>query len=278
MTDNTQKRRSFRFTILNENTLDTVFTTRLTKTNLWLFGIGLTLVLLLLFYVILFGTPLKTLLPGYLDPKFKQQMVADAFRLDTLSEQLDRQEAYMNVVRSLISGEYELDSTLNMDTLAAIQEALMETTAAEETFRAAYEESEKYNLAAVTHPITPEGVLFRVPVRGDIISDYDEHERHFGVDIKAAPKQTVVSVLDGQVLLSAYTHDYDYVLIIQHGNDFVSVYRQLSELLKKEGDTVKAGEALAFIGKNAPKEQTSHLHFELWYKGHPLNPEDYISF
>ena len=51
-----------------------------------------------------------------------------------------------------------------------------------------------------------------------------------------------------------------------------------SLLLKSVGDFVKAGEHLAIIGNSGELSSGPHLHFELWHKGEPVNPENYISF
>lgn len=58
----------------------------------------------------------------------------------------------------------------------------------------------------------------------------------------------------------------------------VSVYKHCGSLLKKEGDTVKAGEAIALVGNTGEKTTGPHLHFELWNKGRALDPSKYIVF
>jgi len=278
MAKNKHNKPSYRLTILNDNTLDTEYTTRFTRLKVSLMLGGFVVVVCFLFYVILFATPIRHILPGYLDPELKQQMMVDAFRMDSLSEQLDKQEHYLTLVRSMVSGTYIMDTTVSMDTLAARQEAIAGPSEAEKQFRAQYEESEKYNLSMIVPKPSTDGLLFYPPLKGSIDSLFNEKEQHYGIDIMAPRRQPVLSVLDGRVVFAGYTQTDGYVVMIQHNNDFISVYREMSESLKNTGSQVKAGEPIAFVGRDTGKEARPHLHFELWYKGLPLNPEDYILF
>ena len=69
-----------------------------------------------------------------------------------------------------------------------------------------------------------------------------------------------------------------YVMIIQHDQNIVTCYKHNSELLKRQGEKVKAGEVIAIMGNTGKETTGPHLHFELWVNGNPINPQDYISF
>jgi murein DD-endopeptidase MepM/ murein hydrolase activator NlpD len=56
------------------------------------------------------------------------------------------------------------------------------------------------------------------------------------------------------------------------------VYKHNANLLKKSGEQVKAGDAIAIIGNSGDLTTGPHLHFEIWQAGKPVNPEDYIVF
>jgi murein DD-endopeptidase MepM/ murein hydrolase activator NlpD len=58
----------------------------------------------------------------------------------------------------------------------------------------------------------------------------------------------------------------------------VSSYKHNSTLMKKEGESVRAGEVVAIIGETGEYSTGPHLHFELWRNGIPLNPESFFSF
>ena len=120
--------------------------------------------------------------------------------------------------------------------------------------------------------------VFFTPINGVISDSYDRKIKHFGIDIVAKKGSYISSVLDGVVILSTWTSETGYVLILQHKSDFISLYKHNSLLLKEVGDFVSAGEKIAIIGNSGEFSSGPHLHFELWNKGAPVNPEEYISF
>ena len=112
-----------------------------------------------------------------------------------------------------------------------------------------------------------------------MVSDrFDAEKKHYGTDIAANPNESVLATLDGTVILSTYTAETGYLIEVQHNQDFVSVYKHCGSLLKREGDKVQAGEAIALVGNSGTLTTGPHLHFELWHKGRAVNPEKYIVF
>jgi GH24 family phage-related lysozyme (muramidase) len=107
---------------------------------------------------------------------------------------------------------------------------------------------------------------------------YDLPKNHFGIDV-AAPKNTAIkAAADGVVVSAGYTVETGYSIAIQHPNNVITMYKHNSVLLKPAGAAVKAGEAIALIGNSGENTSGPHLHFELWYKGRPMDPTDYINF
>ena len=121
-------------------------------------------------------------------------------------------------------------------------------------------------------------LMFFTPLSGLISDGYNSKTKHFGVDLVAKEKSRISSVLDGTVIISHWTSETGYVIAIQHKNDYVSLYKHNSLLLKEVGDFVNAGDHIAIIGNSGELSSGPHLHFELWHKGTPVNPENYISF
>ena len=129
----------------------------------------------------------------------------------------------------------------------------------------------KYNKEAL------KDMMLFPPVQGLLLKKYDYKKKHYGVDIVAKKNEPIKAVADGTVLLASWTQDSGHVIALQHRSNLVSFYKHNSILLKKVGDTVKAGDIIAIIGNSGELTDGPHLHFELWNNGVPINPEDFIS-
>jgi murein DD-endopeptidase MepM/ murein hydrolase activator NlpD len=192
---------------------------------------------------------------------------------------MERQRMYIMNIQDIISGNVKTDSIHSIDSLTVVRsEELMERTQAEDEFRKQYEENERYNLTTIDNAPAVTGLIFFRPTRGMISSGFDANQKHYGIDIAASPNESVLSTLDGTVILATYTADTGYVIQVQHNQNLVSVYKHCGSLLKKVGDTVKAGEAIALVGNTGEKTTGPHLHFEVWNKGRALDPTKYIVF
>lgn len=269
----------YKLTIINENTLEEVVGLRVSKLN----GISVLLsvltVLFLIAAIIIAFTPLRNYLPGYMNSEVRAQVVENALRVDSLQQLVERQNLYIINIQDIFLGKIKADTVYSMDSLTNIrQDSLMERTQREAEFRKQYEETEKYNLTSITARSEVDGLIFYRPTRGMISSAFNAEQKHFGTDIAANPGESVLATLDGTVILSTYTAETGYLIEVQHNQDFVSVYKHCGSLLKREGDAVKAGEAIALVGNTGELTTGPHLHFELWHKGRAVNPELYIVF
>ena len=215
------------------------------------------------------------------DYRIRQAIVNEALRIDSLEQVFEKQNRYIVMMQDIIAGNVKIDTVYSVDSLARQRgELLMERTEREESFVRQYEEEERYNTTSQSQPVNDVRAInmFR-PTAGLISHSYNDQESHFGVDIAASPNQSVVSVMDGTVLMANYTSDMGYTICIVHPGELISVYKHCESLLKKSGDRVKQGEVVALVGSGTgSSRQNPHLHFELWYQGQPLDPEKYILF
>lgn len=270
----------YKLTIVNENTLEEVVGLHVSKLN----GLSVLLVVFTVLFaiaaLIVSFTPLRNYLPGYMNSEVRKQIVDNALLADSLSRLLERQNLYVMNLQDIIRGEVRLDSVRSIDSLTVQRsEELMERTENEERFRKEFEEQEKYNLANVKVPMPVSDIIFYRPALGMLSKGFDPEGRHFGVDIAADAKESVLATLDGTVIFCGYMPGNGYVILLQHATNLVSAYKHCGSLLKSPGDKVTAGEVIALVGDRSEGEEGHpHLHFELWHRGQVLNPEQYIVF
>jgi len=111
-----------------------------------------------------------------------------------------------------------------------------------------------------------------------LTSSFNQGNGHYAVDI-AAPKNTPIkSCYEGTVIYSDWSSENGHTILIQHESNLISAYKHNSAILKSVGDFVRSGEAIAIIGNSGENSTGPHLHFELWFDGYAINPEEYIKF
>lgn len=117
------------------------------------------------------------------------------------------------------------------------------------------------------------------PFKGVITSNYGWREGriHKGIDIDLNKGDKVAAAFDGKVRFAKKQGGFGNVVILMHPNGLETVYAHLSKIKVKEGDIVLSGQVIG-LGGNTGHSTGSHLHFELRYKGHALNPGAFISF
>ena len=245
-----------------------------------LYVLGLTLVVAGITVLLLFYSPLKRLMPGYVSPDVRRQIVESSLRIDSLSDAVQRHNLYVMNIQDILRGEVKIDTVNTIDSLTILRsEDLMERTEREKEFARKYEETEKYNLTSQTLPKSEmEELHFYPPMRGMLAARFNPDNLHFGIDVAATNDKNVCAVLDGTVLMSGYTANNGYVVVVQHVGNLVTVYKHLSSIFRHESQKVKAGEVLGIAGTQGEKMSNPYLHFELWHKGTALDPTQYISF
>ncbi len=142
--------------------------------------------------------------------------------------------------------------------------------------RAKVDKEDKYNL--FESAISASNFVLFPPVNGTISEAYNVKEKHYAVDIVVAKNTPVKATADGTVIFAEWTAETGYVVIIEHSYELISVYKHNASLTKEQGDLVKAGEVIAMAGNSGEYSTGPHLHFELWSRGYPINPTNFIDF
>ncbi len=274
-------RDKFRLIIYNDNTFEEVWYIRLSRFNLLALLSSLFILIIGGVFALVAYTSIRELIPGYPDGNMRRTIYMNAVKLDSLENEIRMRDQYFRNIRALVSGE-EPDNLVDLTDTTVDNSSLDFSTSLEDSvLRIQIEEEEQYNLSVLVYDVTPRdlaGIHFFAPVRGLITQSFNSRDNHFGTDIGAAHNEVVKATLDGTVTLADWTVETGYTIAIQHENNLISVYKHNAELLKKVGNVVKAGDAIAIIGNSGELTTGPHLHFELWHNGTAIDPQTYIVF
>ncbi|MGB2128646.1 MAG: M23 family metallopeptidase [Flavicella sp.] len=156
------------------------------------------------------------------------------------------------------------------------EELLFETSKKDSLFRERVYREDRYSLFAFNS--NSNNTSFAAPVKGVITQTYDAKSKHYAVDVAVSDKTPVLAVSNGTVLFASWTSDTGYVIVIEHTNNYISVYKHNKVVYRSQGDIVKTGEVIAMAGSSGTLSTGPHLHFELWYQGYAVNPVNFIEF
>lgn len=272
----------YRLVIQRDTTYEEVWFMRLSRLNvLTVISSSILLVAILVIALIVY-TPVKELIPGYPSGEMTRDIRLNALKLDSLEYQLFLKDQFIDNLATIIKGEEPSDYDMSESEIPFSPSTIQDYHSREDSIlREEVEEQQRFSLTvfeSVDKPKNLSELFFFPPVKGMISSQFEAASKHYGIDLVPADDQFVKATLDGTVVMADYTSATGFVIQILHSNDLVSIYKHNKQLLKKAGDIVRAGEVIAVVGNSGEITTGPHLHFELWYQGKPINPEDYILF
>lgn len=280
-------RHKYRLVLMNEDDYEQKISFRLSRLNVITAISIFSLFWMAVMIYLLAYTSLREYIPGYTDSNLISQVYKMELVLDSLEYRNALQTNYMDNIQRILKGEdFEENDTLNQSELYDYSGIENSISSEDSILREEVENQTAYNLyfydvqaARYERDISNKGpMVFFKPIKGIITNYFNSAIKHFGIDLVAERNDAVKSTYDGIVIFADWTIKTGYVIAIQHPNNFISVYKHNSALLKQQGDIVKAGDPISIIGDSGELTSGPHLHFELWANGSPVNPLDYISF
>lgn len=268
----------YRLSVTDKQSLIEVYAMSVSKMKLYtymllIFGLGIVLVVLLLFF-----TPLKQTVPGYPSSQVREMMIYNSIMVDSLVLEIEKRDQYLSRIRTILSGN-TIKSTETpknekielIDVSPMKSDTIFESLIGPEKYKFSYfnRNQEVSEMARIS--------LFP-PAKGIVINRFGSSPGHYGTDIVGAEYASISAVLPGTVIFAEWSITTGYVIHIQHDYNMISTYKHNSEVFVKPGDRVKAGDLIAIMGDEGEYSTGPHLHFELWQNGIPLDPENYINF
>lgn len=269
----------YRLVVLNDDTFEERFSFKLNRLNVFVFSGLFTVTLICATILLIAFTPLREYIPGYSSTALKQEATNLTFKTDSLQQVVALNEQYLASIKRVLSGdvktvEFNRDSVIEAAKLD-ISQVNLDPSKADSILRQEVAQEDKYN---IFEDDNQKNIVLFPPVNGTITEGYDPQLKHYAVDVVAAKDSPVKAVADGTVIFAEWTTETGHVIIIEHPNDLISVYKHNASLNKQQGDLVKTGEVIAITGSTGELSTGPHLHFELWSDGYPINPEQFIDF
>jgi len=229
----------------------------------------------------------KTILAKWFDPKHEQmvlnqQLFELAQKVDSLGLEVDRKDQFIANFQRVLSGDtsdfQDPAESLRGENQTLAKPANLQATPSDSAFRKDFEQSDLSLISLNSKYRELEETFFYSPITGFISDQYDVKKGHMGVDIVAKANEPIKCIADGTVIFSSWTQDSGYVIMVQHRGNLISSYKHNAQLLKKVGTFVNGGEIISIVGNSGELTNGPHLHFELWYNGNSLNPEEFVTF
>lgn len=235
-------------------------------------------VIIILLFVLIRFTPLKSV---FVDNEnlyeLKENLKENSKIIDSLEIKIDNRDVYLEDLKSILKGESFEDEKIDSSNFVSENyQPDFSKNVADSLLRLQIESEDKIEFSVVNK--NNEIGFFMNPVHGIISRSLNKNEAHFGVDVVTQKDEPIKATLEGVVLFANWTSTEGNVIIVQHQDNIISVYKHCSVLLKELGDKVEVGDPIAIVGNSGKFTDGPHLHFELWQNGTALNPQEFISF
>lgn len=269
----------YKVVVSSEDTFEEKFAFKASKINVFVLMLVYSVILISFTISVVFFTQLRELVPGYSSSDLLSRAIYLTQKTDSLERQIELNNKFYKSIEDVLSGKTDefierdnipIDSSSNDKNLFSIS-----PNSEDSILRNYVDSQDKFNLTI--NELVIENKMFFSPIKGDITQTFNFEENHFAIDIAADIGTPVKSILDGKILFSEWSVDTGHVIIVDHGDNIVSVYKHNSKSLKEQNDFVQAGEVIAYSGNQGSLSSGPHLHFELWKNGTPIDPEPLLN-
>ena len=270
----------YKIVVSSEDTFEEKLSFKANKINAFIIMLLYSIILIAFTISIVFFTQLREMVPGYSSSDLLNRAIYLTKKTDSLEQQIALNNKFYKSIEDVLSGivdefisrdELSIDSNLINSDIFTISPNLQDSI-----LRQYVENEDKFNLT--NNELVIENKMFFSPIKGEITQSFNFNENHFAIDIAADIGTPVKSVLDGKIIFSEWSLETGYVVVIDHGENIISVYKHNSKTLKEQNDFVQAGEVIAYSGNQGNLSSGPHLHFELWKNGTPIDPEPLLNF
>lgn len=267
--------RKYRLTVEDADRLSKVWSVRISRVRLVCALVVCGLLFMGLGASLVFLSPIKRRVPGFITDNERTRVISSLARLDTLGLVMASNQAYLdNVVTLMDTSREPRDSVRASERIAPLPlDSLKTASPAERRFVAMMEEREKYNLNVLS-PVAADAVLFSDPTDEGIVVGDTRTAQMLQIIMPAGVG--VNAIADGYVVDRVYdSAEGSFSLMVQSRRGFLTRYSHLGTPLVDKGDAVLAGQRITMAPERATLRNAS-VGIEMWREGTRLIPGDYL--
>lgn len=270
----------FRLTFTDESRLEQRGSWVMSPLKLWCVATAVALAFMSMGALLLWISPLRSLMPGYLTRESRLAAETAVMRIDSLRGVLEADREYIaGVMRALHPESTPRGATTGADRdslaskiLPLAADSLPGASEREKRFSLAVQRREGFNLQVLA-PLAAEGVDFCFPATSGTYGAARDQQTQTVILPRTA---AVVAVADGSVVgVTRSVREHGYIIWIQHDNGFLSRYSRLGIPMVDQGSRVERGEAIA-LPASGNATDGARVEVKLWHDGEPLRPLKYL--
>ena len=273
-------KQKYKVVVSNDETFEEIISLKTNNFQLFLFALLYTILVVIFSTTIIFFTQVREYVPGYPSTDLLVSAAKITVKADSLEKELALNAQFFSAIESVLKGDsnqtakrLEQDTPIKND-LKEVE--IVATIPQDSILRAYVDNQDRFNLTR--NQLLIDSKRYYSPVKGVVTDGFDIEKNHFAVDVSVDIGTPVKALLAGTVLFSEWSIETGHVILLDHGENLISVYKHNSKILKSQNDTVQAGEVIAFSGEEGALSSGPHLHFEIWKNGLPIDPETILSF
>jgi murein DD-endopeptidase MepM/ murein hydrolase activator NlpD len=245
---------------------------------LWSICVGVLILIIFLVIIVLKFTPLNGIL--FNNKEMRKSVTVMQRQVAALQDTVTvRNKQLQDIKRIIVAGK---DTTLSIRPVSRKHTVSGNKKASESS--AGIQTASKIKLEELPSNAAKVAALFKnapdfpafYPIKGVLTEGFNIEDGHYGLDIAADAGTPFRAIADGVIISEVWTFNYGYVIVIQHADGILTIYKHARTLSKAIGQTVKEGDILGTIGKVGILTTGPHLHIEIWRDGIPQNPEQYL--
>lgn len=266
----------YKLFILNETTLEEVFRIKISRLTIFLYGFFALIIVFVLMSVLIIYSPLKYYLPGFSDYSLRSELSYNMAKIDSLSNLLNKQTLQLQTTKNIITGTLSIDSIPQQKDvpIEKYRELVEKKSDKEIKFVENFQQNISLNpvKALIMENTTKQNLA--VPLAGTVVVVKDSINKDNGIKL-TSKNGNVLAMTEGVVTAVELTLNNRYIVVLQHLDGYLSIYKNIAVPLKKVDEKVNMSDAIGLIALDGERP---YLIFELWQNSTYIDPYEVFDF